>query len=110
VKIFLYNQAINGPNIKKIEPTYPYGVILLDKHKTPEFKMKIITLFIFLFALTISFSRDNAQIILGVAYEARSAEWYGNQAQLWKAQTKDNPANAEAWFNYYRAYRYANFC
>jgi hypothetical protein len=33
--------------------------------------------------------------------------WYVEQANLWKAAVDTNPTDAAAWFNYYRAARYA---
>lgn len=35
--------------------------------------------------------------------------WYNDQAKLWEKETKNNSQNAFAWFNYYKAVRYAGF-
>jgi hypothetical protein len=44
-----------------------------------------------------------------IVYEIQTDEWYQQQAMLWKKEIDKNPANAEAWMNYYNANRYANF-
>lgn len=45
------------------------------------------------------------QVILGIAKEVKSAEYYQEQIQLWKKETEKTPTNAHAWYNYYRASR-----
>ncbi|MBN2354483.1 hypothetical protein JXO59_00135 [candidate division KSB1 bacterium] len=44
-----------------------------------------------------------------IVYEIKSNEWYQEQARLWKQELDRDPNNAEAWYNYYNANRYARF-
>ncbi|HPN36001.1 MAG TPA: hypothetical protein PK843_15910 [bacterium] len=44
-----------------------------------------------------------------IVYEIKSNEWYKEQARLWKQELDRNHQNAEAWYNYYNANRYARF-
>lgn len=37
-----------------------------------------------------------------------SGEWYITQVNLWQKELDKNPKNPEAWFNFYRANKYAN--
>lgn len=44
-----------------------------------------------------------------IVYEIKPNEWYVEQAELWKKEINKNPKNADAWYNYYNAVRYADF-
>ncbi|MBN1348978.1 hypothetical protein JXJ21_06185 [candidate division KSB1 bacterium] len=44
-----------------------------------------------------------------IVYEIEPNDWYKQQADLWKTEIEKNPANPEAWYNYYNANRYAHF-
>jgi hypothetical protein len=47
--------------------------------------------------------------VKSIAAEPKSNEWYVEQAGAWKKEVDKNPKNANAWLNYYRASRYADF-
>jgi len=44
-----------------------------------------------------------------IVYEIKPNEWYQQQSRLWKQELDRDPKNAEAWYNYYNANRYASF-
>ena len=44
-----------------------------------------------------------------IVYEIMPDEWYKQQAELWQIELEKNPKNAEVWYNYYNANRYAHF-
>jgi hypothetical protein len=47
--------------------------------------------------------------VLRIVYEMHPNAWYQEQAALWKKEIEKNSRNAEAWYNYYNANRYAHF-
>lgn len=49
------------------------------------------------------------QKVYRIVYEIESNEWYNQQAKLWQKEIEKNPKNAQAWYNYYNAHRYAHF-
>jgi hypothetical protein len=49
------------------------------------------------------------ETVYRIVYTQESNEWYIQQAKLWKIEVEKNPKNADAWFNYYKANRYANW-
>lgn len=44
-----------------------------------------------------------------IVYEVYPDEWYQQQAQLWQQEIRKDSADANAWYNYYNAVRYARF-
>ena len=44
-----------------------------------------------------------------IVYIQKPNEWYIQQAELWKKEIQKNSKNAEAWYNYYNAVRYASY-
>ena len=53
--------------------------------------------------------QPQAEKVYRIVYEMRSNDWYKQQADLWKQEIERNPQNAQAWYNYYNANRYAHF-
>lgn len=68
-------------------------------------KKKLYILLLTLFP-AILFAQETVYSIIEIK---RENSFYEEQFQLWKAETKKNPKNVEAWGNLYRAARYNNF-
>ena len=66
----------------------------------------ILCFFIFIRA---GLSRDQTQTVYSIRIVQHDNAWYLNQMNLWEKEIKKNPKNADAWYNYYKAIRYANF-
>lgn len=49
----------------------------------------------------------NIMPVMEQVYQKKSVEWYLNQKQLWANQIEHDKTNSNAWFNYYKAARYA---
>jgi len=49
------------------------------------------------------------QKVYRITQEFESNKWYKKQSELWKKEIDKNPANEQAWYNYYNANRYARF-
>lgn len=56
---------------------------------------------------TLSQSKAEPEKIYSIRKIIKSKEWYAEQAKLWKKETEQNPSNADAWYNYYRASEFA---
>ncbi|MBP5424464.1 MAG: hypothetical protein J6Y33_00115 [Prevotella sp.] len=52
---------------------------------------------------------NELQPIVTIVKHEHAPEWYARQAALWKAETERNPADDDAWINYYHATRYASW-
>ncbi len=52
---------------------------------------------------------EKPEKVHSVVFTQKPAEWYVKQAELWKKEIEKDPANAEAWRNYYSAVRYERF-
>jgi hypothetical protein len=52
---------------------------------------------------------DVAQKVYRIVYVQKPNEWYQKQAVLWNKVLTHNPADEEAWMNFYKATRYAHF-
>ena len=72
-------------------------------------KVAIIALLIFITSFSNGYSVEQAEEVPRLVYEAKSTDWYKNQAELWKKQVDSDPKDSNAWYNYYKAYRYSNF-
>lgn len=73
------------------------------------FKMKFV-FFIVLFLLLTkegSWCAEKPTEIPRLIQKQMSDEWYDEQVKLWQAETKKNSKNESAWFNYFKAARYA---
>lgn len=70
--------------------------------------MKIKTLLLAALSCTMALHAqpDKPVKIYPITREMHDVSWYKSQAALWENETKTNPKNADAWFNYYRASRY----
>lgn len=70
--------------------------------------MKIKTLLLAALSCTMTLHAQPAKPvkIYPITREMHDLSWYKTQAGLWENETKTNPKNADAWFNYYRASRY----
>jgi|TARA_R110002072_G_scaffold95446_4_gene210365 hypothetical protein len=66
--------------------------------------MKSKFLCIALFA-SISLWAQKPQAILGIAKENKSTEYYKEQYGLWKKEAQENPKDANAWYQTYKAHR-----
>lgn len=66
--------------------------------------MKFTTLIITLVLCFAGFAQQ-PETVYGFAKERKEESWYQTQLQLWKKETEKAPANANAWYNYYRAGR-----
>jgi hypothetical protein len=68
-------------------------------------------LIVFLFSvLTLNSSaQEKPETVYSIRVVHHENEWYLNQIRLWKMEVDKNPKNPDAWYNYYKAYRYANF-
>ncbi len=54
-------------------------------------------------------AQDKPEKIISIAKKGYPSEWYVKQSKLWQQELTKDPANADAWFNFYHATRYANF-
>lgn len=54
------------------------------------------------------FSQEKPQQIKGIAESDYTNDWYKKQMGLWQKEVQKDQNNAEAWYNYFRATRYAN--
>lgn len=72
-------------------------------------KNKIALLLIFLLGLQFVFAKEELKEVPRLVYIAKSVDWYKTQANLWQKELKKDPYNSQAWYNYYKAYRYSNF-
>ena len=52
---------------------------------------------------------QEAQEIKSYAKQQESMDWYRKQAKAWKSLVDNNPKDAKAWFNYYKANRILAF-
>jgi hypothetical protein len=69
----------------------------------------LITAFLsFIFSLT-TFAQDKAQTVYSIRVVHHDNDWYLDQIKAWENELERNPKSANAWFNYYKAHRYANF-
>lgn len=57
--------------------------------------------------LSISGFTQKAEKIYSIVRVMKPNNYYLEQIALWKKEIDKNPKNADAWFNYYRAHRYA---
>lgn len=64
-------------------------------------------LFLFIYT-TICQAAAPPEKIYSITRKDMPLDYYLEQGQLWKAETRKTPTNSEAWFNYYKAARYAN--
>ena len=71
----------------------------------------ISSLLVIAFSLTVTGKPEGAQPekVYRIVYEIKPDEWYIEQAELWEKEIEKDPQNADAWYNYYNAVRYANF-
>lgn len=67
---------------------------------------QIFFLSIFLFPLLLA--AQDAVPVPSITRTCYPKDFYPKQAELWKQETVKNSANGDAWFNYFRAARYAN--
>lgn len=67
-------------------------------------KLNLLFIAIGLLMSSISFGQK-AQEILGIAKENKSKEYYKEQLGLWRKVTDQNPKNAHAWYQIYKAKR-----
>ena len=59
---------------------------------------------------TLCFARQTStkpERILSLRKISKNPEWYIQQAGLWRDEVDKNPSDADAWYNYYQASRYA---
>ena len=69
-------------------------------------KITIIACCIFLCGISVNnIKAQEAQEILGIAKEVKSVDYYEQQSDLWEAKTNNNPKDAYAWLQYYKAER-----
>lgn len=70
--------------------------------------MKIKTLLLAALSFTMALHAQPARPvkIYPITREMHELSWYKTQAAAWENETKTNPKNADAWFNYFRATRY----
>ena len=75
------------------------------------YKQIFLIIFIILINQTIFCQSQPAkpEKVYRIVYTQKSNNWYIEQANLWQMELDKNPKNADAWFNYYKANRYANF-
>jgi hypothetical protein len=66
-----------------------------------------LTTFVVVSSTALSQSDTKAKKIHSIRKIIKSKEWYAEQAKLWKKETEQNPSNADAWYNYYRANEFA---
>lgn len=52
---------------------------------------------------------QNPETVYSIVRQIKTYDWYVKQAGLWKKQIDVNPADANAWLNYYMANRMAKF-
>lgn len=64
---------------------------------------KIIFACFILCACSINMFAQKPQVILGIAKENKSVDYYQEQSNLWKKETTKKPNNAFAWWQYYKA-------
>ena len=67
--------------------------------------MKYAQLCLVFLLLATNASAQTPQEIFGIAKEARSTEYYKEQAELWKKALDKTPDNSFAWYQYYKAKR-----
>ena len=87
---------------------------IIKKHLEQIMKNSLFKYFTFLLILSLSCNSGQSQQmkpekVYRIVYEAQSNEWYQKQSALWKAEIDKNPKNADAWYSYYNANRYAKF-
>jgi hypothetical protein len=66
-------------------------------------------LLVFILIITTLTAADNPEKVYRIVYVQKPNEWYQKQAVLWNKVLSHNPANEEAWMNFYKANRYARF-
>ena len=69
-------------------------------------KIKIIAT-VFLLSITILIRAQKPETVYSIAKVSKPHSWYIEQAELWWKETRKNPKNEEAWFNYFKACRMA---
>lgn len=69
-------------------------------------KLAILLLFSFLFLDTSVFGQRPSRVV-SIVLENHDFSYYQSMAKQWKLILDQNPADADAWFNYYAANRYA---
>jgi len=72
-------------------------------------KISLIVVVLILACTTGQGKQPQPEKVYRIVYEAKSNEWYKEQAELWKKEIERNSKNTEAWYNYYNANRYAHF-
>ena len=66
---------------------------------------KILFLFLLVFLTNYSFFAQKPNVILGIAKETKTVDYYETQSRLWKKETEKDSKNNFAWWQYYRAKR-----
>lgn len=70
-------------------------------------RIVLLTTLVVVSSMAFSQSDTKAKKIYSIRKIINSKEWYAEQAKLWKKETEQNPSNADAWYNYYRASEFA---
>ncbi len=68
-------------------------------------KITTITLGLVFFFFSPGMIAQQANEILGIAKETKTADYYNQQTTLWKQKTDKNPKDGYAWYQYYKAKR-----
>lgn len=68
-------------------------------------RCKISLLSLVIFALALADGEKKLHKVHSFVKVLKTNEWYDNQRTLWNEEIKENPANENAWLNYYRATR-----
>ena len=61
-----------------------------------------------LLVLPMALSAQKAEKVHSITRMEKQGSYYTIQAKLWQKETQENWSNADAWFNYFTAARYAN--
>ncbi|HRK59107.1 MAG TPA: hypothetical protein PLI74_05665, partial [Candidatus Kapabacteria bacterium] len=64
---------------------------------------------IFIMSFSMIMAEETAQLIPQYAQHSFPHEWYKTQLQLWKKIVQKEPQNAIAWYQIFKAQRYAFF-
>jgi len=69
---------------------------------------KIVALFFLILPISLSANTELQEVPLKY-HSIMPSEWYIEQSNLWHAKSNENPSDPKAWFNYYKAARYAKY-
>ena len=56
-----------------------------------------------------AYAQDRPETVPAYTTQQFTHDWYAGQEKLWKAETERDPRSETAWFNYFKAARYAGF-